>query len=125
MTTPMIEDFFFSVVFVHGSHQNDMSVVGQDGNPSNQNLYFLPPGTYDIQLSHDGAQASFIQLHDTNRWREMCRTPVGPGWETRRSGIEQVSLPKGGRFTVKTTPPQPDGAPGVATVRVIRTPMKT
>lgn len=124
MTTPMIEDFFFSVVFVHGAHPHDMSVVGKDGNPSGQNQYVLPPGTYDLQLAYDGEQDSAIYLRDAIRWRKMCRTPAGPGWATRRSGIEQVSLPKGGRFTAKTTPPQPDGAPGVATVRVIRTPMK-
>lgn len=130
MTTPYIdfafEDLFYAVVFVHGPHSTDMSLTGADGNAlENSTLYSLPAGTYDLQLSYDGAQSAFIQLQDSSGdWRKLSQVDAGSNRRNRRGQLEQVSLPKGGRFTTKTSPPQPDGAAGVATVRVIRTPSK-
>lgn len=130
MTTPNVdfsfEDLVFAVVFVHGPHSTDMSLTGPDGNPlKNSTLYSLPAGTYDLQLSYDGAQSAFMQLRDSSgRWRRLSQVDAGDERRNRRGKLEQISLPKGGQFAVKTSPPQPNGADGVATVRVIRTPSK-
>lgn len=130
MTTPNIDfafdDLFYAVVFVHGPHSTDMSLTGADGNALNgSTLHRLPAGTYDLQLSYDGAQSAFMQLQDSSgSWRRLSQVDAGDNRRNRRGKLEQISLPKGGKFTVKAYPPQPSGSEGVATVRVIRTPSK-
>lgn len=130
MTIPNLDfafdDLFYAVVFVHGPRPSDMSLTGADGNTLDGTLHRLPAGTYDLQLSYDGAQSAFIQLQDSSgAWRRLSQVDAGGNRLNRRGQLEQISLPRGGKFAVKTSPPQPDGADGVATVRVIRTPSKT